>query len=593
MRKRKNRKVPKRGKSRQKTKAKRTRRDKKDIDTESQYWWPPDGPEINRAWFYIPLRFPLKLPDGYIRPIGSPYNIHYPDQELTELIGLMGPLENPVGVSMSICVHQIEGNTNNSEIEAAMAASQRRTQKDKPDIVPLNTPIVTTVLECATSLESTSLDNMEEALTLAFEKVTVEVNGFLRNYAMLTNNRIALIHRETLPWSIPAAWSLGHEGSNSMPGTPGLFLVNLFDPSIMGMSATLTEELSEEHIVENGDGVEQVLDSLAVTEELSEDDIVDMLALNDAYTDPLREEIHTMLLDARLALQRGERAVYVVLLASGCELHLRLLLEVLLWEDGLSARDAVNDLFTPNGIGHPISYILKSKLHSRLGGTWDITSDSNPVGRFYKTVFERRNSYLHTGTPITQSDADAASEAATAFLEFTNTQLSTKLSSYPFAAARLIGEPVITHMGIRERIDAALRTKESELPLSPLMYDCSSHFEGYRREVEVYKDSNIQGGAPLVGEVNEHTHVALLVYPNGGSEYWLIDPDRSVACRADNPNMSAEQAKSIKKLTKQAKRQPSNELRACRLLDVPAIPLESPPTWVSAHKVWRMEHMQD
>ena len=95
-----------------------------------------------------------------------------------------------------------------------------------------------------------------------------------------------------------------------------------------------------------------------------------------------------------------------------------------------------------------------------------------------------------------------------------------------------------------------------------------------------------------MGEINEQTHVASLIYPDGTTEYWLIDPDKSVACRAEKPNVSAEQAKIIKRLRKQAKRQSSNELMACRLFGVSTMPLESPPTWVSAHSVWRMEHMQ-
>ena len=480
----------------------------------------------------------------------------------------MGSPENPFGVSTSICVHQIEGNTNNPQLEAAMTASQRRPWIDKPDNVPLDLPVVTTVLECVASLGDGSLD-IEEAPTLAFEKILIEVNHFLRKYAIVTHNRVELVQKELLPFAIPAWWSDDPEHAFDPPHEEQfLFLVNAFDSAVMGMSATLSEGTSQE-------------------------DIIEMMDRVDALDDSPMAGVHTMMFDARLALQRGEYAVSVVLLASGCELYLRLLLEVLLWEDGVSPRDAAGELFESNNIGHSISHILKSKFHNRLGGIWDITSTSNAVGCFYKAVFERRNIYLHTGIPITESDADAASEAATVFLEFVYAQLIAKFSRYPFAAALIIGEPVVTQKGIREKIETALRAKESQLPLSPLMYDCWSHFDGYRKEVKVYQDPEIQRGAPLVGEINEQTHVALLIYPNGGIEYWLIDSDRSVACRAEKPEMPAELAKSVRRLEKQARRRLSNGLNACRLFDVSPIPLESPPRWVSAHEVWRMEHRHD
>ena len=567
MKKRKRRKTSKGGRSRQKMKAKMSQQDPEDTHAQSQYWWPSDTPRMKCAWFWIPLQVPLKLPDGFMLPIGSPHNFHYPDQDLTEIIGFTGPLDKPFGISISICVHQIEGYANNSQLEAAMAASQRRPGVDEPDNVPLDTPVVTTVLECVASLGDTSLD-MEEAPTLAFENILREVNNFLRGYAISTQNRVALVHKEALPFAIPAWWSEDRDHAFDLPsGEQYLFLVNLFDSSIMGMSATRTEDMSEEEIVE-------------------------LLDHGDALADSLMVEIYTMFLDARLALQRGEHAVSVVLLASGCELYLRLLHEVLLWEDGVSPKDASNDLFGSNDVGLPVSYILKSKFHGRLGGIWDITSTSNLVGLFYKEVFERRNRYLHIGRPITESDADAASDATTSFLEFVNTRLSEKLTKYPLAANLLIGEPAITHMGIRERIDTALLAKESELPLSPLMYDCSSHFGGYRREVRLYQGLDARSGAPLVGEINEETHIAAFIYPDGTIEHWLVDPNKSVACRAEKPNMSAQQAKILKRLKKQARRQSPNELNVCRLFDVSATPLESPPTWVSAHAVWRMEHMQ-
>ena len=97
----------------------------------------------------------------------------------------------------------------------------------------------------------------------------------------------------------------------------------------------------------------------------------------------------------------------------------------------------------------------------------------------------------------------------------------------------------------------------------------------------------------MIGDINELTHVAALIYPDSSIEYWLIDPDRAVACRAKTPDMSIEQDRLVKKSARKAKHQPSNWLNTCRLLDIPAKPLESQPEWVSAYEVWRMEHKQN
>lgn len=535
-----------------------------------QYWRPADGPQVNCVWFYIPLRLPLKLPDRFILPMGSPYDFDYPQEDLTDLLGFTGDTDNPIGVSVSICVHQIEGTASDPQMEAVRAASARRPWLDKPAIVPNDTPIVTTVLECATSLGDVSSDEVEDALTPVFDGVVREVNNFLRSYMLLTRDHVALVQRESLPVGVLAEWCLGHESGPTPPEAKeqALFLVNIFNDRLMSMSARRAEHLSEDQISE-------------------------MLTAGDVLTEPMSAEIHTMTLDARLALRRGDYAVSVVLLASGCELMLRQLLEVLMWEDDVSPIDAVSEMFNRSNIGHTVSYILKSKFHDRLGGTWDITSSSNPVGRFYGAVFERRNSYLHSAMEITLDDANDAFEAAQTFLEFVHTRLEAHIDKYPFAADMCIGEPIISDTGLRAKIDSALLKKEERLPLSPLMYNSKEHFRAYRQEIRNYRDSDIRAGASMTGEINELTHVAVLIYPDGSLEYWLIDPDNTVACRAEKPSMSKKQAKHIKGLAKKARRLPPNSLFTARLIDTPARPLESSPDWVSAYEVWRMEHKQD
>ncbi|MCQ3806940.1 MAG: hypothetical protein OXB92_05475 [Acidimicrobiaceae bacterium] len=542
-----------------------------------QYIWPVDWPNMNTAWFYIPLPIPLKLPDRFVLPIvGSPYDQDsqdFPEIDPTQLIGFIGSLDepfpdDPIGVYVSLCVHQIEGSTNIPATDAAFTAAQRRPWLDKPELDPIQAPIVTTVLECCISLGDISRDDLEDALDTAFDKVLQEVNAFLRDYMVLTHERIALVQKETLPFAIPCGWSLDRDHESELgPDELVIYLINFPDPLIISMSAKPNEHMSM-------------------------DEISEMLSYCHSLADPLMTEIHKMFVDAQLARHRGEYAVAVVLLASGWELLLRLLLEVLLWESGTSPRDAVSEIYAPNGVGHAISYLLKSKFHDRLGGAWDISSTSNAVGWMYQSVFETRNRYLHTATAISRSETDAALEASANFFEFIHTRLKDHIRTYPLAAHMFIGEPIITDMGLRDQIDRALRDKETQLALSPLMHNSTEHLRAYRRETRNHQDPSIWTGTSMIGEVNEQTHVAALIYPDDSIEYWLIDPDRAVACCAETPTMSTEQHKLIKELVRTANHQPSNWLNTCRLLDTPAKPLETTPNWVSAYEVWRMEHKQ-
>lgn len=559
-----------------KTRRKRRRAQENATETH-QYIRPADWPKLNAAWFYIPLSISLRLPDWFVLPIGGllydPDRFDDPGIDRSRLLGLIDASDepfpdNPTAVYVSVCVHQIEGSVNDPRMDAAFTAAQRHTRPVNSDTNPQRLPILTTVLECCISLGEISRDELEDALTPAFNDVLREVNGFLRNYMIMTRERIALVDKETLPVAIPCRWSIGRD-QESVPGPDELifYLVNISDPLFVSMSACPTDHLSM-------------------------DEISEMLDRGDPLADPLMAEIHAMFVDASLARGRGDDAVAVVLLASGCELFLRLLLEVLLWESGVSPRDAVSQTTNHNGVGHSISILLKSKFHDRLGGTWDIASTSNPVGRMYEAVFERRNSYLHSGTSIARSDSDHAFEAFSDFWQFVHIKLTDRIETYPLAAHMCMGEPAITDAGLRDRIDAALREKERRLPLSPIMYNSAEHFKVYRQEVRSHRGSSSREASSIAGEINEHTHVAVLFYPDNSIEYWLIDPDRAVACRAMTPNVSTKAHRTIKRLAREAKQKPPNFLTTCRLIDTRGEPLESEPKWVSAYEVWRMEHKQ-
>lgn len=84
--------------------------------------------------------------------------------------------------------------------------------------------------------------------------------------------------------------------------------------------------------------------------------------------------------------------------------------------------------------------LLNRELASRLGGSWDLTSEELPVGRYWARVYLLRNRIVHAGYLPHDGDADEAQAAFADFDRFVDDRLKSRATRFPQAARAKLEE---------------------------------------------------------------------------------------------------------------------------------------------------------
>jgi hypothetical protein len=90
----------------------------------------------------------------------------------------------------------------------------------------------------------------------------------------------------------------------------------------------------------------------------------------------------------------------------------------------------------------PFSTLVRAKLGSQLGGSWDTTRPNTPVGRYWSELYELRIRVVHAGYLPHGGDADQAEHAYENLENFLDERLRAKAKRYPsaFKARRDLAE---------------------------------------------------------------------------------------------------------------------------------------------------------
>lgn len=108
------------------------------------------------------------------------------------------------------------------------------------------------------------------------------------------------------------------------------------------------------------------------------------------------------------------------------EIMIRTLFEELLKNEGKSDKEIDQKLEETAFMS-----IIKNKMPSYLGGSWDVTKDATVVGRWYKNTYVLRNKATHRGRiPIFQ-EADEAIFDAVEFRKFIVERIKANKKKYP------------------------------------------------------------------------------------------------------------------------------------------------------------------
>jgi len=87
----------------------------------------------------------------------------------------------------------------------------------------------------------------------------------------------------------------------------------------------------------------------------------------------------------------------------------------------------------------PFKTLLNRELAVRLGGSWDLTSDRTPIGRYWIDLYKLRNRIVHGGYQPHDGDAEQAERAYTDVDQFIDDRLQAKEKKYPAALRAKMG----------------------------------------------------------------------------------------------------------------------------------------------------------
>lgn len=91
--------------------------------------------------------------------------------------------------------------------------------------------------------------------------------------------------------------------------------------------------------------------------------------------------------------------------------------------------------------------LIKTLLKDRLGGQWDPTNSSSPVGRYWATLYQVRNDIVHRGFEANMGHANEAKIAYAELVEFLADRLRSRCRTYPRSLLALLGEDELRNRG--------------------------------------------------------------------------------------------------------------------------------------------------
>lgn len=136
----------------------------------------------------------------------------------------------------------------------------------------------------------------------------------------------------------------------------------------------------------------------------------------------------------RALLYEGDSVGSVLRGHIASEVLLDALLMLLAWEEGVAAEEAAA------WFDASLSVRVRTRYSSRLGGSWDLNRDDQPVGIWSSNVRVLRNRVAHVGVIPAVEEATAALRAVNELADWLKERLIAKSGAYPRTALLFIGQ---------------------------------------------------------------------------------------------------------------------------------------------------------
>jgi tetratricopeptide (TPR) repeat protein len=130
----------------------------------------------------------------------------------------------------------------------------------------------------------------------------------------------------------------------------------------------------------------------------------------------------------------GDAADSIISYQVATETMLYELWGLLLLEEGVTTQEVAK-----RRSEQPFKTLLNHQLAERLGGSWDLTSDRTPIGRYWSDLYKLRNRIVHGGYQPHDRDAEQAENAYVDVDQFIDDRLQAKEKKYPAALRAKLG----------------------------------------------------------------------------------------------------------------------------------------------------------
>jgi hypothetical protein len=137
----------------------------------------------------------------------------------------------------------------------------------------------------------------------------------------------------------------------------------------------------------------------------------------------LFSELHAQ---AARELLDGRYGSAIVTMETAVEVFCDELLRLLMEREG-AAQTEIDEMFQP---GTSFRSRVRSQFHCRLGGYFDLTDSSRPVGKWFARLFLLRNDVVHRGARPTSQQSEAALTAADELFKYMISLLRSKAPAY-------------------------------------------------------------------------------------------------------------------------------------------------------------------
>jgi len=381
------------------------------------------------------IAFYLLLPGCVSMPSGSTFTFHLPD-DARQLAGhLMYVSENSepwesAGTSLvslrffQLSVPQLPLGVGDVLFDLINSVTpDLGISKSKPDHTMDDLTTIRTVVEAVTEIEDEA--NHDE-LSGAFDRCLEWCHKLSRAYRIALRLPIPLVTYDNSPPAVP--WVVREWRKNQLVSVKrGLLMLHFHSPEEFAIP-----ELDEEALNSVG-GYLQALS-------------------NDFVGLPYIEHR----LEARRAITlNGQYGVGVILAYAATEVLFDSVLKLLLWEEGLSARESANRYFKA-GLRHRV----RTAFHPRVGGQWALNG-SSPIGRWAQELAPVRHRVVHAAYVPTRTEALNALALTESVEDFLSARVA-RSTPFPRTALLLLGKRRLKERGLWSRRFEAIQSAQEE-----------------------------------------------------------------------------------------------------------------------------------